>query len=331
MALNKPITSYFNQLVYAIGNYHFNWHEELELQMVISGQMTVNVEGTQYQLKTNDLLLINSNQSHATQASKPGVLAIRTHIDPAFFDEQGLNLEDGQFQLHSSLIPVNPVYAGLRSAIAALYLAKTEFDQNSACFRLADLLYHHFFTATQSSKTGKTQQRSQLENLAAYIEKNYQKPLTLGKLANRYGYSRPYFSKICKQQFGIPLKEYLTRERLRHSVNDLNDTNLKISTIAYQNGFAELKSFNQAFKKHFGITPSVYRGEHDADLEKMDFHFKRDLSPEQEELAKRLLRKQLDQQRHLSIDEICQNCAFRQDSASYQQLKKNLKKLLDEN
>ena len=49
MALSQPISDYFDQLIYAIGNYHYNWHPSCELLMVIQGRLTINVEGYQFQ------------------------------------------------------------------------------------------------------------------------------------------------------------------------------------------------------------------------------------------------------------------------------------------
>ena len=66
MGLSKAISSYFDQLIYAIGNYHYNWHPAIELLLVIQGQIIVNVDGHQYQLAPADIVLINANQGHAT-------------------------------------------------------------------------------------------------------------------------------------------------------------------------------------------------------------------------------------------------------------------------
>ena len=54
MALSQPISDYFDQLIYAIGNYHYNWHPSCELLMVIQGRLTINVEGYQFQLAPHD-------------------------------------------------------------------------------------------------------------------------------------------------------------------------------------------------------------------------------------------------------------------------------------
>lgn len=45
MALSQPISDYFDQLIYAIGNYHYNWHPSCELLMVIQGAVNYQRRG----------------------------------------------------------------------------------------------------------------------------------------------------------------------------------------------------------------------------------------------------------------------------------------------
>lgn len=331
MALSKPISDYFNQLVYAIGNYHYNWHPAIEILMVIRGQVLANVDGYQYALGPNDLLLINANQGHATLASTPNTLAIRTHIAPEFFQEQGASLSNGQFSLNSTLLHHHPLYTDLRRAIANYYLSTSEFKKNSAAFRLTDLLYDHFFVASDHDQVPADQQNDQLTQVANDIQKNYQTSLSLGKLATKYGYSKPYFSKIFKQHFGIGFYEYLTRERLQHALSDLNNSDFKIGDIALDNGFKEIKSFNQAFKKHFGITPSDYRRKFSPQLRKVDQNFQQALPATQQQTVRESLGHLLTQANtEITPAQKCTGCSYKEDGLRYHLLKKELKELLDD-
>lgn len=331
MTLSKAISTYFDQLVYAIGNYHYNWHPAIELLMVIRGQVIANVDGYQYALGPNDLLLINANQGHATLASTPNTLAIRTHIAPRFFQEQGASLANGQFSLNSALLHDHPLYPDLRRAIASYYLSGSEFSKNSAAFRLASLLYDHFFIASGRDQIPADQQNDQLTQVASDIQKGYQSSLSLGDLAQKYGYSKPYFSKIFKQHFGIGFYEYLTRERLQHALSDLNNSELKVGDIALNNGFNEIKSFNQAFKKHFGITPSDYQGKFSPQLRKVDQTFQQQLPPAQQQAVRERLGHLLTQaSTNIPPAQECVGCSYKEDSLRYHLLKKELKELLND-
>lgn len=329
MLPSKLLDAYFNQLVYAIGNYHYNWHPAIEVLMVIEGEVIANVEGYQYRLQPADLIVVNANQGHATLAAQQNTLAIRTYIAPQFFQEQGVKLDTGRFALNSALIRQHPQYAVLRQAIAQLYLADKELVRNSAGFRLADLLYEYFFVPAERGQAPH-QQNIHLRQVAKDIQQHYQSPLTLEKLAAKYGYSQPYFSRIFKQHFGIGFYEYLTRERLQHALSDLNRHQEKISTVALDNGFTEVKSFNLAFKKHFGITPSAYQAKSRPQSTTVDAHFQQALSPQQQALAHDYLVGLLHPQQKEKSALECQECVYRQNSRRYQQLRQQLKLLLND-
>lgn len=55
------------------------------------------------------------------------------------------------------------------------------------------------------------------------------------------------------------MKEYLSRVRLWHAEEQLVETDYPVIDIAIGNGFPNVKSFNQTFKRKNVITPAKYR------------------------------------------------------------------------
>ena len=62
-----------------------------------------------------------------------------------------------------------------------------------------------------------------------------------------------------KDNLGITVKEYLSRIRLWHAQEQLIETDYPVIDIAICNGFPNVKSFNQVFKRKYQITPAKYR------------------------------------------------------------------------
>lgn len=330
MVLKNSASSYFNQLIYTIGNYHYNWHPAIELVMPLTGTIIVNVDGHQSRLAPADLVVINSNQGHATLATQPNTLAIRTQISPQFFQGQGVKLASGEFSLNTANLPHHPAYRPLRQTIAQLYFANNPLVANSAAFQMATLLYEHFFGPTQHDQVPH-QHDPHFTQVARDIQTGYQSDLSLDMLAKRYGYSKPYFSKLFKQHFGIGFHEFLTRERLQHALSELNSSNNKISTVALNSGFTEVKSFNLAFKKHFGITPSNYQAKSLPQATAVDAHFQEQISDQQLATAKHVLHELITAVPPDSLTTDCQNCIYRRDSQRYHALRQKLTNLLNDN
>ena len=75
------------------------------------------------------------------------------------------------------------------------------------------------------------------------------------------GYNVNYTSQFFKRQLGVSFLEYLLRMRLREATVRLANSDDAVAHIASSCGFADIKAFNVAFKKHFHTTPTEYRKE----------------------------------------------------------------------
>ncbi|OSZ58061.1 AraC family transcriptional regulator [Streptomyces pharetrae CZA14] len=82
---------------------------------------------------------------------------------------------------------------------------------------------------------------------------------TVASLAARSGVSRALFAKRFTQLMGRPPLAYLTECRLNEAAALLTDTNLGIAQIARSVGYADAFGFSAAFKRHKGLSPSVFR------------------------------------------------------------------------
>lgn len=58
---------------------------------------------------------------------------------------------------------------------------------------------------------------------------------------------------------GVSFKRYLTNLRLSHSLVELRYTNLSITEVALNNGFADVQSLIRACHKLIGMSPGKYR------------------------------------------------------------------------
>jgi len=324
----------FDQLVYNIGSYHYNWHQQVELLWLLQGKIEVNVDGQRYILNENDLIAINSNCGHATFALKPNSIALRTHMMPDFFTNQGFDLNNGQFTLNSTKLKFNPAYPVIRQSLAQLYLRvgadANRLEINSVFYQLTNELTQHFFKEMIEESRTITQRSHFLDTTICYIDKHFQSDITLEKLADYCNYSSSYLSKLFKLELGINFYEYLVRCRLQHAVADLTYTSLKVVDVAYHNGFKEVKSFNLMFKKHFGQTPSAYRQSVSPELLSQDQDFKKKLTPQlQKDVLHRLMVFAHNHEGRV-IANPCDNCDFKRYEQKHRQVVTKLEEIINQ-
>ena len=107
----------------------------------------------------------------------------------------------------------------------------------------------------------KTAARNLAEEAKRFIDSHYhEQDLSVDTLCKRLHVSQSYFSTSFKHEMGISFVQYLTNVRLDRAVDLLRKTDDKTYEIASRVGYAEPNYFSYAFKKHFGVSPTKYRG-----------------------------------------------------------------------
>ncbi|WP_436841954.1 AraC family transcriptional regulator [Streptomyces bobili] len=85
------------------------------------------------------------------------------------------------------------------------------------------------------------------------------KTWTVAALAAESGVSRALFAKRFTEVMGRPPLTYLTECRMDEAEALLSDTDFAIAQIAESVGYADAFGFSAAFKRHRGLSPSVFR------------------------------------------------------------------------
>lgn len=272
------------QYVYRIGSYHYNWHSDLELLLVLGGQVEVCTNGHSSVLEADDLILINSNMGHATLAREPDSIAMVLHIDPAFLKEYYHRVECLQFDICSGgENRERRHFQVMRSCLAEMMLCRSQdgpekkLGREKAFYTLMHTVVSGFppKEIRSSAFRGNQKKRNAIDGMIKFLNKNYQKKITLDILAKESGYNKSYISQLFKSYLGINFYDYLTRIRLREATRALSQTQDRILEIALDNGFSDLKSFNSLFKETFGKSPTQYRRQLSAENCRHDAVFKK--------------------------------------------------------
>lgn len=93
------------------------------------------------------------------------------------------------------------------------------------------------------------------KNVFSYIGDNLTEKLTVEEIAKHVYLSPTYLQSVFKENYGVPLAEYVRRQKLQKARELLYNTQKRISDIAYDCGFEHESSFIRSFKREFGMTP----------------------------------------------------------------------------
>jgi AraC-like DNA-binding protein len=98
-----------------------------------------------------------------------------------------------------------------------------------------------------------------INDIQDYIQDNFAKHLSLEKLSDRFFISKYYLCHEFKKHTGLSPNEYLITVRLNNAKRLLQFSDLRVSEIGENTGFASMNHFFFTFKKHEKISPSEYR------------------------------------------------------------------------
>lgn len=93
----------------------------------------------------------------------------------------------------------------------------------------------------------------------AFIDRNFQRDLTLEEVSQEVHVSPYYFSKLFKEQTGDNFINYLTAKRIGAAKQLLADGRLNIKSICNEIGYNDPNYFSRLFKRFEGMTPTEYR------------------------------------------------------------------------
>lgn len=92
-----------------------------------------------------------------------------------------------------------------------------------------------------------------------YIDRHYQRPLDLDRLAAVAGVSKFHFARSFEAAYGETPIRYLTRRRIERAQDLLRAANLTVTEVCMLVGFASLGSFSSRFAQLVGESPTAYR------------------------------------------------------------------------
>ena len=267
--------------------YPFHWHEFVEVVLIHEGRIFISVEGHTYESKKGDIIIINVGLIHGFFDADPGTELSVFQFWLDIFDQALPDLRDRVFQklVFSRKTFITPLVDGeLQHRMEDILLAiKSEFNDEKEGSRLAIkarlfdfalLFVRDIPTLPEFPIEGEKRNfnREKLERIFSFIHKNYTDPaISLKETADVAALSKFYFTRFFREHTGQTFHAYLTKLRIRRTEEYLSESDMTITDIAYQCGFASLKTFNRLFKAYTGTSPSYYRSGKSTTLKKSNF------------------------------------------------------------
>ena len=104
-----------------------------------------------------------------------------------------------------------------------------------------------------------TGELSALKNIVDYCSRNYTKEISLETLSKELHISKYYISHIFGSRLNVRFNDYINSLRISKACLLLTDSDMSITAISDRVGFSTIRTFNRAFLRQTGKSPSEYR------------------------------------------------------------------------
>ncbi|MCU6710452.1 response regulator [Paenibacillus sp. J5C_2022] len=137
-----------------------------------------------------------------------------------------------------------------------------KLDRRFSIKDLMELIRGVTTAVSDKSMDKKKQSENTMLEAKTYLDRNMFRDISLDETAMHVGLSTSYFSLLFKQTYGVTFIEYITRNRMEKAKELLANTQMSITSIAKEIGYAERRYFTKVFMKYTGDNPSDYRAKH---------------------------------------------------------------------
>ena len=267
---------FFIQYGYHEGNLFLHSHENFhELVIVLNGEAIHIVNDEEFYISKGDVFIIGADTVHGYQNTRNfQICNIMFHYD-FFFDRKCDIKELAGFQ---GLFVIEPILAQKRSFMNRLKLnifhfelIRKKINQMITEYKTKQVGYKTLVTGEFYSlsvllsriySSSRFDQENDVIGMAksiAYIESHYTSEIPIEMLAKIAGFSTRHYTRRFFEIKQTTPTHYIQAMRLEKACYYLNNSDLSMSAIAQLCGFSDSNYFSRLFRKHYGISPTVYR------------------------------------------------------------------------
>ncbi|MBO8416534.1 MAG: helix-turn-helix transcriptional regulator [Proteobacteria bacterium] len=251
-----------------------HWHDALEMVYLQQGHLRVCSAGAITELTPGRCILINSGTVHSTFCSQPN-RAVVFQIPEAFLQHY---IPEAALLEFSFADPARTPQEQAQAVEIKQILLKMQkinderpeggiLEFNSLLFAVLLRLYQGFGHKLLPSEAAEHKgSLKRLRQVLDFVQKNYQRPISLDEIAAVAGFERKYFCRFFKRHMGETFLNYLNKFRLSKIYSDVLYSTESISAILEHHGFVNYKLFRRMFAEQFQTTPSDLRKSRQAQL-----------------------------------------------------------------
>ena len=268
------LISYERLSRYESSSFLCHWHPEIELTLILEGEMLYKVNEQIYHLHQGDALFGNMSSLHTGMKFEDQDCAyVSITFDPKLIYGYENSIVYRKYvepivqNFSLSAIPFNHSEAWHQDMIEVLHNIIQTGQEKSSTYEMDillylqqfwKLLYYHNNTILTLSSCDK-RNYDRIRTILSYIEENYTTKLTLEEIAANIHLCKSECCRLFKRYMKVSLFEFILQYRVERSLDYLTNSEYSILEIASKVGFNDSNYYSKVFTKIKGCSPMKYR------------------------------------------------------------------------
>ena len=252
----------------------FHYHDFHKIILFLDGDIDYVIEGKTYHLAARDIVFVSAGEIHRPifLPSQAAYERIVIYVAPDFLSRwqaQGREPVD----LARCFVQARQTASVMHQAPGTNHdllfhmerLEKASRAEGFASGLYMEVLFIEFMILLNRSLDDhelagldNASYDPKIQNILAYINQHLAEPLSVDALAAHAYMSKFYLMRKFKADTGYGIHQYIRSKRLLLA-RDLLKTDLPITQISAEVGFADYSTFSRAFKEMFQCSPREYR------------------------------------------------------------------------
>ncbi len=248
-------------------SFGFHNHTFWEFMFVERGSVLNTFDNHSKPLKKNELCILSPSTAHSVTNSSENeqYLLFNFEVKQEFVYQvcKTLGIEDPYFVLPSSYSQFTLDGSEISSCIQSLNQFQS-LDLDSKKESLLRIIITKFIMlAIQRKDLPPQTQNHIVAKMLSELKNTENFHLSINELCEKVGYSHEYVTRLFKQEKLSPPNKIFLSNKLSYACNLFAHSQLSINEVASLCGIYSLSYFNKTFKALYGISPAVYKKQHE--------------------------------------------------------------------
>ena len=233
-----------------------NWHS---LEFLAAGTLLLICDGIKYKLQAPVIFWMERDHEYLLRHYYPDK-NYREHFCIDMWGERGQRIMTALNELCPKhyIVPASPEKTcNLFESLVKFHQLDKERYHMDIVITMEKLVQHTYETLDWQKVD--LHDKFGVLRLADAIRLNPFKEFDFNATARENEISLDYFRRIFRKKTGLPLFEYVRKQRILLAAEMLKRDDIRIKDVVNNYGYSDLSEFSRIFKRYFGISPRNYQ------------------------------------------------------------------------